>query len=88
MANLLVQPKKIYFGENALGEAMDSVCALGKKALIVTDDLMVSLGHIEKLRNSLKDKGTDSAVYHDVNGEPNDIMVEKGLAVYLSLIHI
>lgn len=46
MANVLLVPHQIFTGENALTEAGASICALGKKALIVTDPFMIKFGNV------------------------------------------
>lgn len=46
MANTYITPAKIIMGENALKESAASFRNFGKKALIVTDDMMVKLGNL------------------------------------------
>lgn len=62
--------------------AQESLKGLGKKALIVTDQVMIDLGNCKKLEQALSAQGVDYAVYADITGEPTDTMIEKGLAVY------
>ena len=45
MANVFFVPKFIVSGEGALHMSMDNMKEFGKKALIVTDDMMIKLGN-------------------------------------------
>ena len=55
---------------------------LGKKALIVTDKVMIELGNCAKIETALKNQGIAYSVYSEVTGEPTDVMIEKGLKMY------
>ena len=82
MANVLLLPHQIFTGENALTEAGASICALGKKALIVTDPFMIQFGNVAKVEEMLKSNKAPYAIFSDITGEPTDKMVEAGLKVY------
>ena len=82
MANVLLVPHQIFTGENALTEAGASICALGKKALIVTDPFMIKFGNVAKVEEMLKGNNAPYAIFSDITGEPTDKMVEAGLKVY------
>ncbi len=55
---------------------------MGKKALIVTDDVMIKLDSISNITNLLDKLEVNYSIYHDVNGEPTDVMVNNGIKQY------
>ena len=88
MANLFATPNLIFAGEGALELSADTITSLGKKALIVTDNMMVKLGNVKKVTDILDNKSINYKIYSEINSEPCDFMIEKGTEIYLSLIHI
>lgn len=84
MGNQFIMPKRVYYGENALTNAKDTLAAFGKKALVVTDPMMVKLGNVKLVTDILDKNGQEYAVYSDVTGEPTDKMVDAGLQIYKS----
>ncbi|MDR3337372.1 MAG: iron-containing alcohol dehydrogenase [Treponema sp.] len=82
MANLFFVPQNIITGENAVQMSMQYIQAFGKKALIVTDDAMVSLGNVKKLTDELDKIGTEYAVYSGINSEPTHSMIDEGVEIY------
>jgi len=48
MANLFFVPQNIITGENALQMSLEHLKDFGKKALIVTDNMMIKLGNVKK----------------------------------------
>ena len=47
-------PARIISGENALELSKETLKGLGSKALIVSDDMMLSLGNIAKLEKYIR----------------------------------
>lgn len=82
MSNLFLMPRYIFSGEGALEKAGNSVKLLGGKALIVTDDVMLKIGSAQKITSFLDALSIKYSVYHEVNGEPTDRMVEGGIKKY------
>ena len=82
MAREFIVPGQIISGSGALEMAETALKAMGKKALIVTDKVMISLGNCEKVETALKNQGIEYAIYSDVTGEPTDVMVDNGVKVY------
>jgi len=82
MANLFVIPKYIFTGKDALNLASDNIKKLGKKALIVTDDMMVKLGSVKRLTDLLDSISVNYEIYSKVNSEPTDKMVSEGIEIY------
>jgi len=85
MSSNFIMPKQIISGKNAL-ESDDAKSALqraGKKALVVTDQVMVDLGNCAKVESVLNELNIAFTLYAGITGEPTDVMIEEGLQVYL-----
>ena len=82
MAREFLVPSQIVTGAGALDIAEKQLKVYGKKALIVTDNVMITLGNCEKLEVALKNQNIEYSIYSDINGEPTDVMIEKGLEQY------
>lgn len=82
MADTFIAPGRIISGSGALGQAADTVGALGKKALVVTDTTMEMLGNLKKVTKMLEQAGVACAVYSGISGEPDDRMVAEGVRLY------
>lgn len=82
MADLFMMPEYIYTGDDALNLAEKKISELGKKALIVTGSTVIKFGSIKKLTNLLDKIGIKYEIYSEINGEPTDIMVDKGIEKY------
>lgn len=84
MAREFIIPGQIISGEGALTMAETVLAGLGKKALIVTDKVMIQLGNVAHVEEALKNQGVEYAIYSEITGEPTDKMIEAGLAMYQS----
>ena len=82
MAREFIVPGQIITGSGALNMAEETLKGLGKKALIVTDKVMIQLGNCAKVEAALKNQGVDYAIYSEIVGEPTDVMIENGLKAY------
>ena len=82
MAREFIVPGQIITGSGTLTMAEETLKGLGKKALIVTDKVMIQLGNCAKVETALKNQGIDYAIYSEIVGEPTDTMIENGLKVY------
>ena len=71
-------PPKIYFEKGSL-EYLRKINK--KKAVIVTDPAMVSLGYIKKIEKYLKMGGTDYEIFSQVEPDPNTETLFKGVDV-------
>jgi alcohol dehydrogenase class IV len=68
---------EVVFGQDAL----DHLAYLkGKRALIVTDEVMVGLGFVEMVSSKLAEAGLDCAVFDQVEPEPSLQTVQRGAA--------
>ncbi len=82
MAREFIVPGQIVSGSGALQEAEASLASLGRKAMIVTDQVMIQLGNCAKVEQALKNQGIEYTIYADISGEPTDVMIETGLRQY------
>lgn len=82
MAREFIVPGQIITGSGALDMAEASIGQLGKKAMIVTDKVMIQLGNCKKVENALKNQGVDYTIYSEIVGEPTDVMIANGLKQY------
>lgn len=82
MAREFIVPGQIITGSGALTMAETSLGALGTKAMIVTDQVMIQLGNCAKVEEALKSQNVAYTIYSDIAGEPTDVMIEKGLKQY------
>ena len=100
MAREFFVPGSIMTGSGALDASADTLKKMGKKALIVTDAMMVELGNCAKVERVLEHAKVGYSVFDRSGGEPTDVMVKDGLeqdkregcdflvGLGLSLIHI
>jgi len=82
MAKKFIMPKEVYSGSEALNEALTSFKDYGHKALIVTDQMMLKLGNVDKLTCLLAKEKIEYSIYPEVNSEPTDTIVDNGLIQY------
>lgn len=83
-ASSFVTPRRIVYGEGALDNATGQLAAMGTKALVVTDSVMVKLGNLALVTDALEAAGIAYCVYNEVNSEPVDTMVERGVELFSS----
>lgn len=77
-----IMPGKIVYGERALQNAKPLLNDFGKKALIVTDRFMVRLGNVKLVTNILDELNIEYAVYDNINSEPTNLLIDKGVEIY------
>lgn len=78
-----ITPAQIVIGSNAVEQLGEQCWKRGwRKALIVSDTIMVGLGLVARVEQLLAAAGIGSAVYAGVNSEPVVEYVQEGLAVY------
>lgn len=82
MAREFIVPGQMITGSGALDMAQETLGTFGKKAMIVTDKVMIELGNCAKVENALKSQNIEYTIYSDIVGEPTDVMIETGLAQY------
>lgn len=77
----LLLPGTILYGPGSFREAGKQAAALGRKALIISDGIMVKLGHVAECEQRLKEETVASAIYAEVNSEPTDRHVREALEI-------
>lgn len=77
-----LMPGKVVYGENALENAKPLLRDFGKKALIVTDRFMVRFGNVKLVSDILDSLEIKYSIYDNINSEPTDIMIDKGIEQY------
>lgn len=82
MAREFIVPGQIITGAGALDMAEEALGKMGRKALIVTDKVMIELGNCGKVEQALKNQGIAYSIYAEIIGEPTDTMIEAGLQLY------
>ncbi len=82
MAREFIVPGQIITGSGALTMAEETLKGLGKKALIVTDKVMIQLGNCAKVETALKNQGIDYAIYSEIVGELHPQAVAPGFQMY------
>lgn len=82
MAREFIVPGEMITGAGALDMAQSVWAGLGKKAMIVTDKVMIELGNCAKVEAALKAQNIAYTIYSEITGEPTDVMIEKGLEQY------
>lgn len=82
MAREFIVPGQIITGAGALDLAARTLGTMGKRALIVTDEMMIKLGNCARVESALKGEGVEYAIFSGITGEPTDKMVEAGVRAY------
>ena len=76
-------PPIVHFGENAAQEAGREAKRFGaEKALVVTDKVLMEIGVVQPVLDSLTKEGVEVVVYDGVDSEPTLAHVEEGLGIY------
>ena len=74
-------PQTTYYGRKAFDNVGTEAALKGKKALIVSDKIMDSLGYVKECQSLLQKQKIQSEVYLGVNSEPTDQYVAEALNV-------
>lgn len=82
LASKFTTPAVTFIGTGALEEAAADICALGKKALIVTGHSMIKQGNVKVLTDILDKGDVGYVVFSEITGEPTDVMIDAGLKTY------
>jgi alcohol dehydrogenase class IV len=75
-------PKSIFYGRSAFENVGKEAMLRGKKALIVSDKVMDSLGYVRNCQALLESQGVDSITYLGVASEPTDQYVSESLLLF------
>ncbi|MDQ0337911.1 alcohol dehydrogenase class IV [Caldalkalibacillus uzonensis] len=72
-------PPEVYYGQGALSTLKDVVPCLGSKVLIISDEVMEKIGHVERCVTYVQKAGAAHVTYMGVNTEPTDVYVDEAL---------
>lgn len=73
---------KVFFGTEALCEAMPDIAGLGSKALIVTGRHVGRSPMMDQLKSMLTKHHLACSVFDGITGEPTDRMIREGVEAY------
>ncbi|ARI78716.1 iron-containing alcohol dehydrogenase [Halobacillus mangrovi] len=76
-------PKTLNYGRHAFTKVGEEAASKGKKALIISDKVMESLGYVEEGVEYLKNAEVECEVYLGVQSEPTDVYVEEALELFM-----
>ena len=80
MSTQIILPRILQVGRGASHEAGNILTSLGcKTPLIVTDKMMVKLGYVERLQDSLKGVSVHSDIFDDTVPEPTVSSIQAGV---------
>lgn len=71
-------PEKIYFKSGSLPIALQELQGKKKKAVIVTDSVLASLGYTDHVTSVLEEIGVDFRIFSEVQADPTLSTVRKG----------
>eukprot|EP00808_Paulinella_micropora_P016831 g34309.t1 len=71
-------PQRIFFKRGVIPEAFRTIAKL-KRAFIVSDDMMVELGHVRRVVDVLRGMGFMVDRYHDVLPDPTSEQIKEGV---------
>jgi alcohol dehydrogenase class IV len=80
---ILRTPKTTYYGRNAFHNVGTEAALKGKKALIISDKIMESLGYVKECQQQLDQYGVQNEVYLGVMSEPTDQYVAEALTLLI-----
>ena len=80
--SLFRAPGTIIYGSHSFTKVGVEAASRGKKVLIVTDEIIAGLGHIDVCISHLQKENVEAVVFPGVNSEPTDAHVSKALEVF------
>ena len=77
-------PKPVLFsGPGSSLELCEAISQMGiKKILIVTDEMLVKIGLLDNIKETLKKNGVDFIIFDGVKPDPTYTQIEEGLTVF------
>ncbi|WP_404332864.1 iron-containing alcohol dehydrogenase [Mesobacillus maritimus] len=75
-------PQTILYGRNSYEKIASEASLLGKKALIISDQVIESLGFLRKCDDLLEESGIQRCFYIGVQSEPTDNFVSEALELF------
>lgn len=75
-------PSHVLVGKDALSSAIPYLKGYGAKALIITGKHVGKSPMMDQLKKILEEAAIEYCVFDGITGEPTDVMIEQGLAIY------
>lgn len=72
-------PSKVIYGKHSINNLKKILVPLGKRAMIITDDIMLKLGNVKKVTDILSEVSLNYTIYSGVNSEPDSDHVKEAL---------
>ena len=82
MSRAFIVPRQILTGSGALEAAAPLLGSMGTHALIVTEQIVVTLPCFQSLTGLLEAQGVQYTVFTGITDEPTDRMIEAGTSAY------
>lgn len=79
---VFLSPQATIYGRDAFSRVGTEAAERGRKALIISDEIMKNLGNLDQCRRLLADANIESAPYTGVSSEPTDKYVEEALELF------
>jgi alcohol dehydrogenase class IV len=77
--SIVRMPRSIFYGRNSFLKVGEETVKLGKKALLISDQVMKELGLVDQCKGLLDEQGVDCTTYLEISSEPTDIFVQEAL---------
>lgn len=74
-------PPKIIYGKQSIKQLDKLIKNFGSHALIITDQVMVDVGNVEKVTRILENHAISYEIYKDIDREPNSDHVKSALTL-------
>ncbi len=77
----LKNPPSVYFNRNCTEQALVDLANNSslKRCVLITDKMMVQLGHVHRIQTIMEKLGFECAVFDDINPDPDMTSVRKGV---------
>ncbi|MGX2961693.1 iron-containing alcohol dehydrogenase [Peribacillus sp. JNUCC 23] len=75
-------PQTMIYGRQSVEKVGEEAALRGKKALVISDQVMEGIGYVRQCCQYLEDSGVEHAIYLGVASEPTDQYVSESLEVF------
>jgi len=76
-------PPLVLYGKGCVSRVGEAIKQLeGKRALLVTDAILLKSGQADEIKNLLRQSGICLEIFSGVDREPEDVHVEEGLKIF------
>ena len=79
---LFKSPQLTVYGRDSFRRVGSETALRGKRALLVSDGIMESLGYLDQCVRFLKEENVECVTYIGVKSEPNDKYVDEALSIF------